>query len=49
MIGIIICKLIKKNNIKTARKSIRDWVRTQPLNILQLDIADREVLKIAGI
>jgi len=33
---------------KTSRKSVRDWVRTQPLSILQLDLADREVLKIAG-
>lgn len=34
---------------KSSRKSVRDWVRTQPLSILQLDLADREVLKIAGI
>lgn len=33
---------------KAVRKSVRDWVRTQPLSILQLDSADREVLKIAG-
>lgn len=34
---------------KSYRKSVREWVRTQPLSILQLDLADREVLKIAGI
>lgn len=33
---------------KIARKSVREWVRSQPLSILQLDLADREVLKIAG-
>jgi hypothetical protein len=33
---------------KLARRSVREWVRTQPLSILQLDLADREVLKIAG-
>lgn len=33
---------------KAARRSVREWVRCQPLSILQLDSADREVLKIAG-
>lgn len=30
------------------KSSLRDWVRHQPLSILQLDAADRAVLKIAG-
>ena len=33
---------------KAVRRSVREWVRCQPLSILQLDSADREVLKIAG-
>lgn len=33
---------------KLARRSVREWVRFQPLSILQLDSADRQVLMIAG-
>lgn len=32
----------------TVDSSMGDWMRTQPLSILQLDPADRIVLKIAG-
>ncbi|RWS15095.1 hypothetical protein B4U79_04783, partial [Dinothrombium tinctorium] len=30
-------------------QSLEEWVKSQPLSILQLDPADRAVLKIAGI
>lgn len=43
----------QKPEKKTAETSsldstLDDWMRTQPLSILQLDPADRAVLKVAG-
>ena len=29
--------------------SLEEWQRCQPLSILQLDVADRAVLRVAGI
>lgn len=34
--------------VASPKTSLKDWVRSQPLAILQLDPADRAVLKIAG-
>lgn len=36
------------SQLPTRRLSVHDWLKSQPLRILQLDTADREVLKIAG-
>ena len=30
------------------RESLEEWQRYQPLSVLQLDVADRAVLRVAG-
>ena len=30
------------------RESLEEWQRCQPLSVLQLDVADRAVLRVAG-
>ena len=42
------CKFIVKMQRRFEDRGLMDWTKEQPISVLQLDQADRIVLKIAG-